>query len=84
MRNFVVGQAKLFLAGSIGGVQNRSRQAARAHDNPAVALDTLAPLPEFDKTLDLREHGKITPESVYDMLGRTGILCNVATSKNPV
>ena len=63
-------------------VQERFQGAEKAHDDPAVAPDTLALLPEFDKTLDLLAHDEITPESVDAILDRTGILRDVARSRN--
>ena len=63
-------------------VEARFQKAKKVHDNPAVALDTLALLPEFDKTLDLLAHGEITPESIDTILDRTRILRNVARSRN--
>ena len=63
-------------------VDARFQKAKKTHDNPAVALDTLALLPEFDKTLDLLEHDEITPESIDTILDRTRILRNVARSRN--
>ena len=63
-------------------VQERFQGAGKAHDDPAVALDTLALLPEFDKTLDLLAHDEITPESIDTILDRTRILRDVARSRN--
>ena len=63
-------------------IQERFQEAGKAHDNPAVALDTLALLPEFDKTLDLLAHDEITPESIDTILDRTGILRDVAEDRN--
>ena len=66
----------------LGRMQERFQEAGRAHDNPAVALDTLALLPEFDKTLDLLAHDEITPESIDTILDRTRILRDVAEDRN--
>ena len=66
----------------LGRMQERFQEAEKAHDNPAVALDTLALLPEFDKTLDLLAHDEITPESIDTILDRTRILRNVAADRN--
>ena len=63
-------------------VQERFQEAEKAHDNPAVAPDTLALLPEFDKTLDLLAHDEITPESIDTILERTRILRDVARNRN--
>ena len=63
-------------------VQERFQGAEKAHDNPAVAPDTLALLPEFDKTLDLLAHDEITPESIDTILDRTRVLRDVAEDRN--
>ena len=66
----------------LGRMQERFQEAGKAHDNPAVAPDTLALLPEFDKTLDLLAHDEITPESIDAILDRTRVLRDVAEDKN--
>ena len=66
----------------LGKMYVRFENAKKMNDNPVVALDTLALLPQFDKTLSLLERHDISAESIDKILDQTRILRDTAASKN--
>lgn len=66
----------------LGKMYERFRDAKKMNDNTAVSIDTLAILPQFDKTLGLLEPHKITTESIDKILDQTRILRDAAAEKN--
>ena len=62
----------------LGKMYERFRDAKKMNDNPVVSIDTLAILPQFDKTLSLLEPHKITTKSIDTVLDQTRILRDVA------
>lgn len=66
----------------LGKMHDRFKDAKKMNDNPVVSIDTLAILPQFDKTLSLLEPHKITTKSIDSVLDQTRILRDVAAKKN--